>query len=186
MRDLIVSNLISADGFISGVDDDISWFSSISDKELESFYLNLIKSIDTMLFGRITYKLMESYWPGASPETDDKEIIDAMNNYNKIVFSHTLDKVEWRNSTLIKDNISDEVRKLKAKSGKDMVIYGSGSIVTQLTEQGLIDKYMIYVYPTAIGKGKTMFNSIKENLRLRLNGTKTFSSGVVLLDYSKV
>jgi len=185
MRKIIVSNLISVDGFISGVNDDISWFVNIADKEFEKYGVNLINSIDTMLFGRITYQLMESYWPNASPDTNDQRIIDAMNNFHKIVSSRTLNKTEWKNTTLIKENITVEIAKLKEQPGKDMVIYGSGSVVSLFAREGLIDNYLIFVYPVAIGKGKTMFSGIKENLKLKIADTRTFSSGVVLIDYRK-
>ena len=106
-----------------------------------------------------------------------------MNNLPKIVFSKSLEKVEWKNSRLAKGNMHDEVANLKEKSGKDIVIYGSGSIVSALSQLGLIDEYQIFVNPVVLGNGKPLFQGIKDRLNLRLLETKTFSNGVVLLCY---
>jgi len=186
MREIIVSNLMSLDGFIAGPNDEIDWFSGIADKEFEEYSVNLISSVDTMLFGRVTYQLMESYWPSATTATDDQRIIDSMNGTRKIVFSRTLNKPDWNNSFLVKENIVEEMSTLKQQPGKDIVIFGSGSIVSLFTKEKIIDKYKIFVYPVLLGSGKKMFGNIKERLNLKLKETRTFQSGVVLLDYTVV
>jgi dihydrofolate reductase len=106
-----------------------------------------------------------------------------MNNLSKIVFSKTLEKVDWKNSRLVKGNITEEILKLKQQPGKDMVIYGSGSIVSALTQLCLIDEYQIFVNPIVIGSGKPLFKGLKNRLNLELIKTKTFNCGVVLLHY---
>lgn len=184
MRKIIVSNLVSLDGSISGPNGEIDWFVNIADKEFENYSVSLINSIDTMLFGRITYQLMESYWPNATTATDDQRIIDAMNNYQKIVFSKTLNKVDWKNSRLVKGNLIDEVIQLKKQSGKDMVIYGSGSIVSILAQKNLIDDYRIFVSPIVLGNGKPLLSNIKEKINLKLLEMRKFNSGLVLLHYA--
>ena len=181
MRKVIVSNLVSLDGFISGPNGEIDWFSW--DKELENYSKEQLGSMGTILFGRVTYELMASYWPAATAATDDQMIIDAMNNLPKIVFSKTLEKVEWKNSRLVKDNIEGEVAGVKRQSGKDIVIYGSGSIVSALAQAGLIDEYRIFVNPVVLGSGKPLFKDIKNRLTLKLLNTKTFGNGLVLLCY---
>jgi len=181
MRKLIVSNLVSLDGFISGPNGEIDWFGW--DKELESYSKEQLGSMGTILFGRVTYELMVGYWPTATADTIDRMIIDAMNNLPKIVFSRTLDKVEWKNSRLVKDDIEGEVAKLKREPGKDMVIYGSGSIVSALSQAGLIDEYRILVNPVVLGSGKPQFGDIKDRINLKLLSTKTFGNGHVLLCY---
>jgi dihydrofolate reductase len=181
MRKVIVSNLVSLDGFISGPNGEIDWFSW--DKELENYSKEQLGSMGTILFGRVTYELMASYWPAATAATDDQMIIDAMNNLPKVVFSRTLDKVEWKNSRLVKENIAEEITKLKAQPGKDMVIYGSGSIVSALARAGLIDEYRIFVNPVVLGGGNPLFQDIKSKLNLKHLNTKTFGSGLVLICY---
>lgn len=183
MRKISVSNLISLDGFYAGPNGEIDWFVNIADKDFEEYSINLINSVDTMLFGRVTYELMESYWPDAKPENDDPRIIEAMNNYPKIVISNTLNKVNWKNSTLIKGDAVDAVANLKQKPGKDIVIYGSGSIVAALAEKNMIDDYRIFIYPVILGNGKRMFRNYESRLTLKLTDTKKFKSGLVLLHY---
>ena len=109
-----------------------------------------------------------------------------MNNAGKIVFSRTLEKVEWNNTRLVKDNITEEIKKMKQMPGKDMTLLGSGSILTQFAEQGLIDEYQIMVDPVVIGDGTPIFKNIKHTLDLKLTTTRTFKSGVVLLCYQPV
>jgi dihydrofolate reductase len=181
MRKIIVSNYVTLDGFFAGPNGEFDWF--VWDDETAEYAKGLLKSIDTILFGRVTYELMAGYWPTASPPAEDPIIIDAMNNLPKIVFSKTLDKVAWKNSRLVKGDIAEEISKLKQQPGKDMVIYGSGSIITTLTQLGLIDEYRIFVNPVMLGSGKPLFKGLHDRLKLKLLTTKTFNCGVVLLHY---
>jgi len=181
MRRIIVSNYLTIDGFFAGPNGEIDWF--VWDEETAEYSKELLGSIDTILFGRVTYELMASYWPVATPPTEDPVIIEAMNHLPKIVFSRTLEKVEWNNARLVKENIAEEVSKMKRQPGKDMVIYGSGSIVSTLTQLGLIDEYRLFVNPIVLGSGKPLFKGLKERLKLKLLSTKTFQCGVVLLHY---
>lgn len=183
MRNVIVSNMVSLDGFMAGENGEIDWFAKIADKEFENYGVELIRTVDTMMFGRVTYQLMESYWPSATTATDDQRIIDAMNSCAKVVFSKTLEKVDWRNSRLVKGDVAEEVSKLKTFPGKDMVIYGSGSIVSALAERGLIDDYRLFVVPVVLGRGKPLFRSLDSRIRLNLVETRTFPTGVILLRY---
>jgi dihydrofolate reductase len=106
-----------------------------------------------------------------------------MNNLPKIVFSKTLQKAEWKNSRLIKENIKDEILKIKQQPGKDMVILGSASIVQTFTNLGLFDEYRLLLHPVVLGSGKPLFKDIKDRLKLKLMKTKTYKNGVVSLDY---
>jgi dihydrofolate reductase len=110
-------------------------------------------------------------------------VAERMNNLPKVVFSRTLDKATWNNTKLVKGNIAEEMRKLKNEPGPDMVIMGSGSIVAQFAQEGLIDDYQIVVSPLVLGKGKSMFEGVKEKLSLKLAKTRSFSNGNVLLCY---
>lgn len=179
MRKVIVSNLISLDGYMEGQDGNLDWF-VVNDEFLE-YSRNLFKEIDTMLWGRKTYQLMESYWPKV--ENDDPTITHNMNKLPKIVFSRTLDKVTWNNTSLIKENITEEVFEMKKKPGKDIIIFGSGELLSQLAQAGLIDEYRIILNPLILGKGRPMFKNINEQLKLKLIKAKKLKTGVIILYY---
>ncbi len=181
MRKIIVSNYVTLDGFFAGPSGEYDWF--VWSEEIAEYSKLLLLSIDTILFGRVTYELMAGYWPTASPKTEDSVIIDAMNNLPKIVFSKSLEKVAWKNSLLVKGDIGEEIAKLKQQPGKDMVIFGSGGIVSTLAQLGLIDEYRIFVNPIVLGSGKPLFKGIKNRINLKHLETKTFHNGVVLLCY---
>ena len=184
MRKVIVSNLISLDGFYAGPAGEIDWFVNIPDTEFEAYGIKLMESIDTMLFGRVTYELMAAYWPTASPGADDQKVIDGMNRSAKVVFSRTLKKSEWNNTRLVAGDAAEEVARLKRQPGKDMVIYGSGEIVSALASKGLIDDYRIFVIPVVLGKGKSMFAGLQNRVNLKLMETRVFQTpGVTLLRY---
>jgi dihydrofolate reductase len=110
-------------------------------------------------------------------------VAEGMNSLPKVVFSKTLNQASWNNTTLLKGDLAAEMRKMKQAPGEDMVILGSGSIVSQLAQEGLIDEYQIVVNPVILGKGRTMFDSVKEKLRLKLTKTRAFGNGNVLLCY---
>ncbi len=181
MRKVIASEMVTLDGYFAGPNGEIDWFSW--NEEMARYAIDLISSVDTLLFGRVTYDLMASYWPSASPPTEDPIIIDKMNNLPKIVFSKTLEKVEWKNTKLNKEIFADEVLGMKRQPGKNFVIYGSGSIVTAFMNLGLIDEYNLFVNPIILGRGKPLFKDLKDIHKLKLVRTKTFSNGVVLLQY---
>jgi dihydrofolate reductase len=183
MRKLIVSNLVSLDGFMAGPQGEIDWFTGLADQEFEEYGIQLIASVDTILFGRVTYQLMAGYWPTASSTEDDPRIIEAMNNLPKVVFSRTLAKVEWMNSRLVKGDAAEEVAKLKEQPGKHLVIYGSGGLVSALSRRGLIDDYRIFVAPVVLGAGLPMFRGLEQRIPLRLVEVKSFSTGMVMLRY---
>ena len=181
MKKIIVSNYVSLDGFIAGPNGEIDWF--LWDEETADYSKGLLSSIDTILFGRVTYELMAGYWPNAAPPAEDPVIIEAMNNLPKIVFSKTLERTDWKNTRLVKEINKGEILKIKKQAGKDIVIYGSGSIVSALTQMGLIDEYRLFVNPVVLGKGKPMFKGLNNRLKLKLSLTNTFRCGVVLLHY---
>jgi dihydrofolate reductase len=148
---------------------------------MAKYAIDLLDSIDTILFGRVTYELMASYWPTATNQ--DPIITDAMNNLPKIVFSKTLEKAEWKNSRLVREVIPGEILRMKQQPGKNMVIFGSASIVSTFTQLGLIDEYRLIVNPVVLGSGKPLFKDIKERINLKLLKTKTFNCGNVILYY---
>jgi dihydrofolate reductase len=184
MRKLVVFNHVTLDGYFAGMNGDISWFNK--DAELNAFAADNASAAGLLLFGRMTYELMASYWPKPYAINNDPIVAERMNSLPKVVFSRTLDKAEWNNTRIVKDKMPDEVQKMKQQTGKDMALLGSGNIIAQLASLGLIDEYRIMVNPVAIGKGRTMFEGIKDRLALKLTKTQTFGNGNVLLCYEPI
>jgi dihydrofolate reductase len=184
LRRLVVFNQVTVDGYFTDVNGDMSWArKDKQDAEWNAFAADNANPGGVLLFGRITYELMASYWPTPNAIESFPVIAEAMNNADKIVFSRTLKKAEWKNTTLLKGDIAAEIRKIKKEPGKDMAILGSGSVVSQLATEGLIDEYQIVVNPLVLGKGRTMFDGIKEKLTLKLTKSRTFGNGNVVLYY---
>jgi len=180
-RKLSVFNFVTLNGYFEGPKHDISWHRH--GEEENQFAAENLKFESVLLFGRITYEMMAGYWPTPMAIKNDPKVAKGMNNAEKIVFSRKLEKAEWNNTRLVKDNIVEEVRKMKALPGKDMTLLGSGSIASQFADAGLIDKYQIMVDPVALGDGTAIFKNIKRKLDLKLTMTRAFKSGVVLLCY---
>lgn len=184
MRKLRVFNLVTLDGYFSGEGGDISWHNV--DAEFQEYAEKNSNSGNTLLFGRVTYELMAGYWPSPEALKNDPIVAQAMNSSPKIVFSRTLKSADWANTRLVKDDMLGEVRRLKERSGKDLTILGSGSIVAQLAQAGLIDEYQILLNPVILGKGKTMFEGVKDKLALKLTEARTFGNGNILLCYNRM
>lgn len=184
MRKLVVFNSTSLDGYFADAKSDMSFAHNANrDAEWDAFVAGNASGGGTLLFGRITYELMASFWPTPLAAERMPVVAERMNNLSKIVFSRTLDKASWRNTNLVKGDLAGEIRKMKTEPGENMVILGSGSIVSQLTQHGLIDEYQIVVIPVALGRGRTMFEGVKEKVPLRLTRTRAFMNGNVLLCY---
>ena len=184
MRKLVVFNSVSLDGYFTGENGDLTWASKgDEDAEWNAFVAQNASGGGMLVFGRITYELMASYWPTPVAAENAPVVAERINALPKVVFSRTLDKVAWNNTSLVKGDLVAEIRKMKGEPGPDMTILGSGSIVSQLAEAGLIDEYQMVVVPVALGKGRTMFDGIKEKLSLRLTRTRTFGNGRVQLCY---
>ncbi len=153
MRKLAVFNNVSLDGCFTDKNNDMSWAHRDSaDAEWNEFVAGNASSEGMLLFGRVTYELMASFWPTPLAAQMMPEVAHGMNNMPKVVFSKTMEKAAWNNTTLVMDDLESAVRKLKSESGPDMVILGSGSIVSQLAREGLIDEYQIVVVPVVLGR----------------------------------
>lgn len=181
MRKLIVFNLLTLDGFFEGPNKEIDWH-NVND-EFNEFAISQLNSTDLLLFGRVTYQLMESWWPTEQGIADDPVIANRMNNIQKIVVSRTLGKAEWNNTILIKEEVVEKIMKFKQMPGEDIFIFGSGELSSYLLSNGLIDEYRLMINPVALGKGNTFFKGLNEKLNMKLLRTKTFESGNVLLYY---
>ncbi len=185
MRKVIVTMWVTLDGFIAGPNDDMSWI--IVDDAMGAYEDAMVSAADTLILGRVTYQSFAGAWPhvpdNPAASEGEKEYARKVNSLHKIVFSKTLETVEWNNSTLLHEINPDDIVALKNEVGKDIVIYGSASIVQALTTLGLIDEYQLLVHPVVLGGGKRLFKEGSDRTALRLVETKTFDSGVVLLTY---
>ncbi len=185
MRRLAVFNMISLDGYFVDANGDMSWAHSdrSHDAEFNEWVQNNAKGGGELLFGRNTYDLMVKHWPTPAAKQNDPVVAEGMNSMKKVVFSRTMDRATWNNTKLVKDNMVEEVRKMKRESGPGMVIMGSGEIISQLAPEGLIDEYQMLVIPIILGKGRTMFEGVKEKINLKLTKSRAFANGNVLLSY---
>lgn len=178
---------ITLDGFMSGPNCELDWHFKSWTSEMAETLCEQLDRADTILMGRVTYIAMAKYWPSKATDLycprEDMAFVEMINNYTKIVFSKTLAVAGWRNSRLVNGNLADEIVKLKKQTGKDMIVYGSGQVVSALMQLGLVDEYQIWVHPVVIVRGKPLFKTLKNKPLLELFKTKTFRSGVVLLFY---
>lgn len=181
MRTLYAFDMITLDGFFEGPNQDISWHTV--DDEFNAFANEQLNSTDVILFGRVTYEGMASYWPTPVAIENDPVIAEQMNSFSKIVFSRTLAKAEWNNTRLIKDDVAGEITKLKQQPGKDIAIFGSANLTASLMRMGLIDEFRIIVSPIVLGKGTPLFQNVDKPVNLKLLKTRIFGNGNVLLYY---
>jgi dihydrofolate reductase len=179
MRKLIAAINMTLDGFCNHT-------AVVADDEILQHYNELFSNADTILFGRITYQLMESYWPnivknptGNKPTDEFAVLID---NISKIVFSHTLKNVDWKNVKLAREGIKEEVLELKQQAGKN-ILAGSRSLIVTLMNLNLIDEFHLCVHPIIVGNGLRLFININDRINLKLLKTKNFSCGAVMLYY---
>lgn len=182
MRKLVVFNSVTLDGYFTGENGDLSW-AHAQDPEWNAFVAENAKGNGTLLFGRKTYQMMASFWPTPAAAASFPEVAKGMNNLPKVVFSRTLDQASWNNTKLVKGDLAAEVRKLKNEPGDGITILGSGTIVAQLAGKGLIDEYQLVMVPVVLGEGRTMFEGLKGKLPLKLNSTRKFKNGNVLMCY---
>ena len=185
MRKIITTTWVTLDGFIAGPNEEMDWV--IVDEEMGTYEDEVVSAADTLLLGRVTYQSFAGSWPyvpdNPAAHPGEKEYARKLNAMRKIVFSKTLPTVEWNNSSLVKEVLPEDITKLKQEPGRDMLIYGSASLVRTLTNHGLIDEYQLLVHPVVLGGGKPLFQDIKERKKLKLVKTKTFPSGVIGLYY---
>ena len=182
MRKVSVFNNVSLDGFFVDARGDMSW-AHRQDEEWNAFASSNAGGNGELLFGRVTYEMMAAFWPTPQAAQMLPEVAAGMNGMHKIVFSRTLDTVAWQNTTLMKGDLATEVQQIKQQPGPDIVILGSGSIVSQLTEARLIDGYQIVLNPIVLGAGRTMFETVPERRGLTLTKTRAFGNGNVVLWY---
>jgi dihydrofolate reductase len=189
-------NWVTADGYFAAPDGNLDWV--VPDEEQAKAAAEDISNFDTVLFGRRTYEVFEGFWrhavvdaSGTVPDphhparrsSEHGAIAIALNRMTKVVFSRTMKDVTWRNSRLLRELDPREIETMKRQPGKDMIVFGSGSIVSQLTQYGLIDEYRFVVCPILLGSGQPLLSGVSKRLRLDLLEAKPLPSGDVMLRY---
>ena len=195
MRRIVMFNRVSADGYFAGPDGQLDWV--VADDEVDAAGAAAIPGFDTILFGRRTYELFESFWPHAlddsssarDPHSDRRSpVLRTMavwiNEANKLVFSRTREAVSWKNSRLLHELDPQQVKAMKEQPGKDMIVFGSGSLVSQLTEHRLIDEYQFAVNPLLLGQGRPLVCGPSRSSKLELMEERRYGSGIVMLRYA--
>lgn len=181
MRKLIMWNVITLDGYFEGNQNwDLSFHTSIWGQELEKLSIEQLNSADYLVFGRVTYEGMAAYWT-----KEEGEIAELMNNIPKLVFSRTLKSAEWNNTSLICENASAEILKLKQKAGKDIYVFGSANLSATFINDNLFDEYRIGIAPVIMGSGRQLFTDGIASRNLSLVSTQQLLTGGVVLKYSK-
>jgi dihydrofolate reductase len=177
-------NLISLDGYFEGPNKwDINWHQV--DDEFNEFSISQLDKAGGLIFGRVTYQGMASYWQSPEALKDDPEVAKRMNSIAKYVFSKTLEQVDWSNSQLINGEAVKELTRIKSEPGKDLFLFGSADLARTFTRNNLIDEYRLMVNPIVLGKGNPLFIDKGSMLKFKLLDTKTFGNGNVLLSYQQ-
>lgn len=179
MRKLIMWNLMSLDGYVEGPNRDINWHNDYWGPELENLSKEQGWQIGALIFGRVTYDLMAGYWPTA----EKSEIADYMTGLPKYVFSRTMKKADWVNTTLVKGDAVEEIEKLKRENGKDIFVFGSADLSTTLLEAGLYDELRIGIAPLLLADGTPLFKNARAQRKMKLIDTRQHSTGVILARY---
>jgi dihydrofolate reductase len=173
-------NMVTLDGFFEGTKPwEIDWHSWGDD--LEQLSRDQLESADMLLFGRVTYQGMASYWP-----TETGDVAELMNTIPKAVFSKTLDSADWSNTRLINTDAEAEIKRMKQEPGKELFIFGSANLCSTLQQQGLIDEYRLGVNPILLGNGNPLFKPMPNKTALKLLEARTLTSGCVLLRYEPI
>jgi dihydrofolate reductase len=182
MRKMVVFNNVTLDGYYTGLDGNMSWAHKFDPEWLE-FTNENAKGAAVLAFGRKTYDMMAGYWPTPMAMKNMPTVAEAMNKQPKLVFSRTMNEAKWNNTRLIKGgDLATQVRKIKSEAGDDIVIMGSGNLISQLAQAKLIDEYQIALTPIVIGKGKSMFDGV-DKTNLKLSKSRAFGNGTVMLWY---
>lgn len=185
MRKVISFMHISLDGFVAGPKGEMDWIKV--DQEIFEYVGKRIKEGDTALYGRVTYQMMESYWPtaGDKPSASQHDIEHAKwyKHVYKVVLSRTMKGMDLPNTKIISDNLSNEINEIKQQAGNDILLFGSPTATHSLIQQGLIDGYWLFVNPVILGQGIPLFTGIKDKIKLELLFTHQFACGVTELNY---
>ncbi len=185
MRKLKLQVQITVDGFVSGPNGELDWMTWNWDDGLKEYVDDLTDSVDTILMGRKMTDGFISYWTNVNPESEEYPFARKMVEKPKVVFTKTLAKTVWDNTTLAKGDLTEEVNRLKKQNGKDIIVYGGAEFVSSLIKNNLIDEYYLFVNPAVLGKGMTIFGGIQNKSYMQLLRSKTFDCGIVLNQYQR-
>ena len=183
MRKLQAFLHVSADGYFTGPGGDLSWTRHDQDPEYKQWADENVRGESVLVFGRATYQMMASFWPSSMAQEREPLMAEKMNAATKVVFSRSLNDTTWENTMLVRGNAVDEMRSLKQQPGAPLTILGSGSLVRQLAEAGLVDEFQLLITPVALGAGRTLFEGAAKRIDLDHVSTRTFQNGKVLLIY---
>ena len=186
MRKLKLQMQLSVDGYCAGPNGELDWMTWNWDDELKKFVDDLHDTVDTILLGRKMTEGFISHWTNIvknKPEDESYPFAKKMVDFQKVVFTKTLDSSAWENTELAKGNLADEINKLKNKNGKDIIVYGGAGFVSSLVKEGLIDELNFFINPTANGNGLRIFS---DRTDLKLERSKNFDCGIVVLTYSSL
>jgi dihydrofolate reductase len=184
MRKLKVFIQVSLDGYFTDAHGDMSW-AHRQDAEWDAFAADNASGGGALLFGRVTYEMMASFWPTPAGRAANPVVAEHMGLRPKFVCSRTLSAASWQNTTLLKGELVSEVGRVKREAGPDIVILGSGSIVAQLSQARLIDAYQMVIVPIALGGGRTIFEGLEQRQSLSLVRTRSFKNGNVVNWYER-
>lgn len=180
MRKISLGMNVSLDGFVAGPDGQLDWIFHHMDPAQQQWVVEYLRDVDTIILGRSTYLEQAAAWPSQT-----SEMADLLNRHAKIVFSKTLESLDWNNSRLATRGAAEEIAVLKEQPGKMIYVSGGASIAQSFSRLGLIDEYNLFVHPVVLGAGKRLFASLAQPLDLKLVNTRTFDSGAVLLTYER-
>ena len=180
MRKLKLQVQVTVDGFVAGPNAELDWMQWNWSDDIKNYVSELTDSVDTILLGRKMTEGFINYWTSMEPGCEEYPFAKKMIDYQKFVFTKTMDKHNWINTTLVKGDLIGEVSKLKKKAEKDIIVYGGATFVSSLIKNNLIDEYHLFINPSTIGKGMTIFNSIDDRLNLKLVNSNAFECGIVV------
>ncbi|HEY9064113.1 MAG TPA: dihydrofolate reductase family protein [Burkholderiaceae bacterium] len=184
MSKLVVFNSISLDGYFTDAQGDMGW-AHRSDPEWDEFIGGNARQGATLLFGRVTYEQMASFWPTPAALQMAPDVARGMNEAPKVVFSRSLRRAAWSNTRVVNAAMPESVRALKRDKRSDLVVLGSGNVVSQLAEEGLVDAYQMVLVPVVLGAGRTLFEGVRQRFDLQLVRSQPFRNGNVVLWYER-
>jgi dihydrofolate reductase len=185
MRKLILQMQVSVDGFVGGLDGDVEWAFPTFDDEFNAWIVNSLWQTGLHVMGAETGKGLAAYWPKPDLDARDKPFAEAMNQIPKAVFSKSIDHLDWNETRIIKGDLVQEINKLKAEPGKDLLMHGGARFAQSLSKERLIDEYHLITHPVVLGRGLSIFPDFDQPLRLKLVETKVFPAGAVAHVYRK-
>jgi len=183
MRKLILQVQMSVDGFVAGPNGELDWMTWNWSDDIKNYVIELHDTVGTILLGRKMTDGFVKHWQSVEPGTEEYPFAKKMVDYPKVVFTKTVDNHNWINTTLAKGELTEEVKRLKQKDGKDLIVYGGAGFVSSLAKENLINEYYLFINPVILGNGLSIFNRLDRSRNLKLVASKAFDCGIILLHY---